>query len=614
MLSFQSFVIKTLDELSKKKDDLNDGTIIIDFSQSDLVTILSTSTENSEKNFLDGFWIRKRDGRKCCENDDCYNITEKRNVKCRKCLGKVKRAICLHLDCSVRPSYGNPGEMPVYCVSHKSPTMVNVVSKKCEFSTCFKQPRFGENVNKPTHCADHKTESMTRNRCRKCMFPNCNKQSSFGIEGQHPICCADHKSSQMIDIANIIRRCRYDDCIKMSSYGEPGSRATCCFGHKTETMVNLIGKRCKFLGCLKRPSFGEPGTKPTCCSEHKDPTMISLVNHIKCNFLGCLKRSNFGEPGTKPSRCREHKDPTMIPIARKSCQALGCHKNPSYGLPGYKVSHCVEHKLINMIDLTHSMCQYIDCHTRASFNFPGNKSLYCFSHKQKGMIKNPTARCKTKPCKELALFGLLKPEHCEMHKEPLEINFVEKECVSCGLSNILGLDGRCEFCNPQNIRNTYLSKQKIVEDFLRANNCIFSSDQTIDRGECGRERPDILFFAGLHAVIIEIDENQHSDRLCECEQTRMINIWQGLAMPVWFLRYNPDVYKKSSDQKRCEHESRGKRLFKLKEWLDYALVHNPIEFGNAVNVMYLYYDGYQDSDSFQCLQKLEDDSIIVTFE
>jgi hypothetical protein len=43
-------------------------------------------------------------------------------------------------------------------------------------------------------------------------------------------------------------------------------------------------------------------------------------------------------------------------------------------------------------------------------------------------------------------------------------------------------------------------------------------------------------------VILEVDEEQHLGRPCECEQTRMINVSQNLAAPrtLW-IRYNPEA-------------------------------------------------------------------------
>lgn len=84
-------------------------------------------------------------------------------------------------------------------------------------------------------------------------------------------------------------------------------------------------------------------------------------------------------------------------------------------------------------------------------------------------------------------------------------------------------------------------------------------------------------------------------------------------MPVFFIRYNPDPYKKPNGKKRCEHESRTKRLNKLKEWLNFAMKNNPYDSDIMVNVIYLYYDGYQDGDGpvpFQYKEKEESEFVI----
>ena len=69
------------------------------------------------------------------------------------------------------------------------------------------------------------------------------------------------------------------------------------------------------------------------------------------------------------------------------------------------------------------------------------------------------------------------------------------------------------------------------------------------------ERPDRLWDFGTHCVILEVDENQHSERACVCEVVRMVNIHQSLGgARVVFIRYNPDVYDKKKRLIVCKED------------------------------------------------------------
>ncbi len=43
---------------------------------------------------------------------------------------------CAHQGCSKRPCFGIPGERPTFCGSHRSPEMVDVISRKCGYPGC----------------------------------------------------------------------------------------------------------------------------------------------------------------------------------------------------------------------------------------------------------------------------------------------------------------------------------------------------------------------------------------------------------------------------------------------------------------------------------------------
>jgi hypothetical protein len=121
---------------------------------------------------------------------------------------------------------------------------------------------------------------------------------------------------------------------------------------------------------------------------------------------------------------------------------------------------------------------------------------------------------------------------------------------------ILDAGGHCEFCNPSATnQRRRLAKQDAIDHYLRVNLYQYPA-LSIDRvpaqlSACGdKERPDFLWDTGLAVIILEVDENQHMDRPCECEQTRMVNVSGALAAErtLW-IRYNPDKYSRHGERR-----------------------------------------------------------------
>jgi hypothetical protein len=123
-----------------------------------------------------------------------------------------------------------------------------------------------------------------------------------------------------------------------------------------------------------------------------------------------------------------------------------------------------------------------------------------------------------------------------------------------------------------------------------------------------KKRPDVYFDCLTHALIIEIDENQHAPRYmarscggdqsitvsnysCDCEYVRMVSIHQVIGLPTFFIRYNPDQYV---DHMGVKHPStigtqRDLRCIRWVQQLMLMLRQHPPNDG--LYVTYLYYDG-----------------------
>ena len=123
------------------------------------------------------------------------------------------------------------------------------------------------------------------------------------------------------------------------------------------------------------------------------------------------------------------------------------------------------------------------------------------------MIRKPNAKCSK--CKELAIWGInWIPKHCENHKTEDDKNLVERECISCGLLYILDYENKCSLCNPESFMIARLAKQNALMSYLDVNDLKgISTDIVIDKGECGKERPDRVYDFGDKIVILECDEH-----------------------------------------------------------------------------------------------------------
>jgi hypothetical protein len=88
----------------------------------------------------------------------------------------------------------------------------------------------------------------------------------------------------------------------------------------------------------------------------------------------------------------------------------------------------------------------------------------------------------------------------------------------------------------------YKTRENSVGMFLR--NAFPDITLTQDkRVECHLYRPDFVIDMGSHAIVIEIDENQHKSYDTSCNNRRLMSIFEGLgSRPMIMIRFNPDGY------------------------------------------------------------------------
>ena len=198
------------------------------------------------------------------------------------------------------------------------------------------------------------------------------------------------------------------------------------------------------------------------------------------------------------------------------------------------------------------------CNKRPYFNKEGQTTgLYCGVHKKDNMINVVSKRCYEDGCNKIPNFnheGQTTGLYCAFHKEDNMINVVNKRCYEdgCNTEGIPKFEGYCMPCfinNPLNAdkpaHRNYKTKEKEVGLAItqRFPDATWILDKRIQDG-CSARRPDVLMDLGYHVLMVEVDENQHNNYDCSCENKRLMEIWQDLGhRSMVVFRFNPDAYE-----------------------------------------------------------------------
>jgi hypothetical protein len=477
------------------------------------------------------------------------------------------------------------GDSPSYCMDHKDDIMIDTKHKRC--LECDIMPSFGKEAGKATHCAEHKKDDMFDVVSRQCKFKNCPVQPSFGREMHKPTHCDEHKEDDMLNVVS--KRCEFNGCTIIPVFGKIQGKATHCEAHKEDSMLNVISKRCIYEGCPIQPAFGKEFGKATHCEAHKDKDMFNVKSKL-CMYEGCPIRPTFGKIQGKSTHCSEHKEDDMFDVINKRCEK--CDKRPNFGFEKNKPTRCKTHKEKDMKDVVHKLCEHPNCTIRANYGSYFTGRYKCAKHYDKktewkinGCIN----------CKNMAIwsqYGNLPYTHCDCCVPEGYKSAIAGKCNKCGLNDLL-LDsvGNCLLsCSEIHKDRVKYSENEMLKKFTSLN-WNFVNDKIAESG-CSLRRPDFTFDFGSMILIVENDENQHKSRPCECEQIRMIQLFQDYGgIPVHFIRFNPDKYKCN----KGTNETLPKRLDKLCKRIDKIKNDKTFYINNPnLTVSYMYYDNWDD--------------------
>lgn len=546
----------------------------------------------------------------CTVKWPCFNIvTEKKGLYCKQhsLAGMVnveEKRKCIHPNCAerIRPSF-NFVDMKrgIYCEMHKLPGMVNVSKKRCLHPDCKDGPipLFNE-PGKTTgiYCFEHKSPSMVividKRKCLKdeCIVTRPRYNLPGQTTGQY---CRKHKSDFMVDV--VCKTCKHAECKIRPSFNFPGYElGVYCAKHRLKGMEDVVNKRCEDELCESlRPCFNFKGEKRGIyCVKHQKPNMVDVLNK-RCIDPSCsTTQPSFNYKNEKRGLyCASHRKEGMVNVTdHRHCEHQGCEgKRPIYNFPGEKHGKfCINHRLENMVNVVSKKCKESNCFSRANFAKPGCFSTFCAVHRKPGDIFKPRRRCEFEKCKEIAIYGMnSEPKFCEAHKSPEHLNLVYQVCIICNVLEHVDDEMKCSRCSNYLKKKLYCRKQRLVKSWLDTEPdfpMYKSYDRQIDGGACGKERPDFMWETPSHCVILEVDEFQHKNTPCECEQVRMANVTSSLGMPCLWIRFNPDEYTGS---KNLTDKQRRDLLIRVLKQAFSSLPTNQSEY---CRVQHLCFDGF----------------------
>jgi hypothetical protein len=389
--------------------------------------------------------------------------------------------------------------------------------------------------------------------------------------------CSFHKLDGMVNV--LASTCNHEECNTLPTFNVKGQkRGLYCSIHKLDQMVNVVSPRCKHEGCDTLPAFNTDGQKNGLyCAIHKLDGMVD-VKSPRCDHGGCDTIPVFNIEGQKRGLyCSIHKQCGMVNVRYSSCAESDCKKQATHNIEGQPATYCKTHKLSGMVDVKNRLCQEIGCQKQPCYNIEGDRAIFCNIHKTGMMINVITKRCKTHLCET---------QVCTDKFEGL--------CLRCYV-----------YTYPDKpVSKNYKTKERATVDTVleKFPDITWTCDKKVQDG-CSLRRPDIQGDFGSHIVIIEIDENKHTNYDCSCENKRIMQISQDVNhRPIIFIRFNPDGYTDINDKnitscwcvnklgimtiKKTKKIEWGERIRSLHEQIQYWIDNIPEKLIETVQLFY----------------------------
>lgn len=229
-----------------------------------------------------------------------------------------------------------------------------------------------------------------------------------------------------------------------------------------------------------------------------------------------------------------------------------------------------------------------------------NPEFFCIHKKCK-------TRCKDCNGNEICIHNKLK-YNC------LECGYNGRYCKNCKLVyKLKKYDDHCLRCfiylfPDKPVCRNYKTKETATVEYIINNfpNFTWNIDKKIEDG-CSNRRPDLICDLGYQVIIVEIDENQHINYDCSCENKRIMMLSQDIGhRPIIFIRFNPDDYINDYNEKisscwsitpktgvlKIKNNKLNEwkqRLETLKSQIDYWIDENN-KTEKTIEIIHLFYD------------------------
>ncbi len=321
------------------------------------------------------------------------------------------------------------------------------------------------------------------------------------------------------------------------------------------------------------------------CEEYKEQNEFRK-NNLQCKT--CLYNKNKCQHNKQKHLCLDCKGKSI-------CE----HNNRKY--------RCKECKGVGLCEHNKFKDYCKECKGRAFCEHDKQKN-HCRECKGKSFCEHDKEKNQCRECSGKA--------YCEHNKRKhvCVVCFPKCACLDCkgvSVNKKSYYYPLCQACfcvkNPDHEKSTFYKLKEIyLRDELKV---LFKDiDMIFDKpisGGCSLRKPDVLIDRLTHSIIIECDENQHSDY--KCENKRIMQLFEDLGQrPIIVLRLNPDSYLSNNKEivKGCftpikeplkkrfydiNKREWNKRIKTLEKYIRYYIENIPSKEVTEIKLYYNYF-------------------------
>ena len=182
-------------------------------------------------------------------------------------------------------------------------------------------------------------------------------------------------------------------------------------------------------------------------------------------------------------------------------------------------------------------------------------------------------------------------------------------CPGCKLTQVQKMGDFCRMCVPIASRKSRVREARMAatlkewasKGLIPEVNSWNKQNPTAEPLQCGKFRPDFVYEWNEGLLVLEYDEQMHSDRLKRCELIRMGKVTLGYGdRPVFWVRFNPDAFKVDGKTLTTTRKTREEVLLEiLQDTIGHA------DYDHFMTVFYLFYNKPENTPEDNYVQKFQ---------